>query len=1266
MFVLAASIAATNAPTHALVVNPIFNSTITALPDAATIEAAFDYAADQYQGMYSNNMTMNITVGTTTSGVGRSFAPSFVTSFSTIVSKLAGLSSSPDQVSAAGYLPSSDPFNGLGTWETTWLQAKALGLVTANDSHDDGAFSFNNAQTYTFDPFNRSVPGEFDFIAVAEHEISELMGRTFAPVGSHLPFDLYRFSAHQDRSLSYTDNGTYFSINGGFTNLRNYNNSAINGDDPQDWDSSSVDSYDAFLTAGVVNPVTAVDQTAMHVLGYNPTSPLLNWNGGAADFFTDHNWSNSGQPAVNPHNGARLNMGVVGGFASHAFTAGENVTFSSTSDLGQSLEVSEGVVQFGVADTPSGPGYGLIIDQDASLAVDTNGVMYIAGPLVIANTSAVTDGHVQLSGNGSLHIGTVSGTDQTFYVGKQGAGTVTQEGNAAVSVPTLDVGFNSTASGSYSLSGTATLSVGQNEIIGDGGTGAFTQTGGTNTIGGSLIISNSASGGGGSVTVNGGTMQITGNAYVAGNSSGATRPGTLSVGGGTVSIAGQLETFNTLTTNISLASGTLSVGTLNLVASPLSLSWTGGTLQFTGEPLDFPGVGTDPNNAHPLGDEYTVNAGTLAVNSFEWICGDLGYLTIGSGGANSCPNIFIGSTGAVSAAFNLSGSLTSTNEYVGYVDPNTGIGGTGIFTQSQGTNTVSNVYVGYNSTGSYTLSSGTLAATNVSVSANGTFDQTGGSLTFSSFNQSGGTTTFGPGLTLSGNTFTLSAGTANFNGSGTLAITNTAGTNFSFTGGILNVNSLGNSTNFGWSGGTLNILSYLDVTDIADPTNHAAFGNSLTLNSAEALDVTSYEWLYGAGSSVTQNGGSNTTATLEIGNNNAAGNSSTYTMSGGTLATDTVKVGCISGSSGSGAGTFNQTGGTHSAKIIYVGFSGSVGGTYDLSGLAILNVHDDLVIGDGATGAFDQTGGTSTIGALIIETHTGTAAMSIGTLTANSTMDSGSITQTGGSASLGNVTGAGAISIGKVGGIGRAVMTVSSLQQNSVNILSTGGLQITGGTNNSVNSLSISGNGRLDITSAGLIINYGSGADPIASIEQWIKNGFYGLSGPQIISSAVTTDDSISGLSYGIGYADGADGLVAGLPSGEIEIAYTLLGDANLDGTVNSEDFTPFSHNLNGVGAWDGGDFNYDGVVNAEDFTPFSHNLNQSAVLAELAGVLETANGISVANVPEPACAGMIMMAGFGFLRRRRRSHPTFGRAIEAASSQKNLAIYCGKTIKTA
>ncbi len=178
----------------------------------------------------------------------------------------------------------------------------------------------------------------------------------------------------------------------------------------------------------------------------------------------------------------------------------------------------------------------------------------------------------------------------------------------------------------------------------------------------------------------------------------------------------------------------------------------------------------------------------------------------------------------------------------------------------------------------------------------------------------------------------------------------------------------------------------------------------------------------------------------------------------------------------------------------------------------------------------------------------------------------------------------------------------------------------------------------MDITNNKLLINYGSGTDPIASIAQWIKNGYYNLAGPAIISSVIAADDASSGLSYGIGYADSADpGNPAGLPSGTIEVMFTLLGDANLDGTVNSEDFTPFSQNLGQSGSWDEGDFNYDGTINAEDFTLFSHNLGKSATLAAEAGVLEGASSINnLSNVPEPASAGLIGVAGLAILRRRR------------------------------
>ena len=88
----------------------------------------------------------------------------------------------------------------------------------------------------------------------------------------------------------------------------------------------------------------------------------------------------------------------------------------------------------------------------------------------------------------------------------------------------------------------------------------------------------------------------------------------------------------------------------------------------------------------------------------------------------------LGCTSSGSGAYTLSGAaskLSATTEYVGY-------SGTGSFTQAGGINTVSNLYLGYNSgaAGSYNLSDGSqLSAHNayVGYSGTGTFTQTGGS-----------------------------------------------------------------------------------------------------------------------------------------------------------------------------------------------------------------------------------------------------------------------------------------------------------------------------------------------------------------------------------------------------------------------------------------------------------------------------------------------------------------------------------------------------------
>jgi hypothetical protein len=112
--------------------------------------------------------------------------------------------------------------------------------------------------------------------------------------------------------------------------------------------------------------------------------------------------------------------------------------------------------------------------------------------------------------------------------------------------------------------------------------------------------------------------------------------------------------------------------------------------------------------------------------------------------------------------------------------------------------------------------------------------------------------------------------------------------------------------------------------------------------------------------------------------------------------------------------------------------------------------------------------------------------------------------------------------------------------------------------------------GTLDLSDNEMLITYGSGSDPMSTIYTYIQSGYNnaGWNGPGIISTSARTPTN--GLSYALGFSDGQDGVVSGLASGQIEVKYTLLGDANLDGTVNGSDFSILAGNFGlGYTNWD-------------------------------------------------------------------------------------------------
>jgi len=279
---LAIGLAGTALSAQALTITPTFGSGF----DSAA-QTTVNQAINFFHSRISDNVNLKIKFVNSGSGLGSSSQSVFVFNYGNYLNALKNDSNSANDTIALSHLPStSSPVNSTpspvpGTSNTILLtrgNAVAVGLDTTGISVPDGSSSWDATISLNLNNtnFNRTSIdlNKYDLQNVAMHEIDEVLGN-----GSWLgqtdtsffsPMDLFRYTSGGTRTYTTTGDNAYFSIDGGTTQLVQFNQDST-GDYGDYHTGSGVHVQNAFGTRGVYTTNMTTELTGLDVIGYNLT-----------------------------------------------------------------------------------------------------------------------------------------------------------------------------------------------------------------------------------------------------------------------------------------------------------------------------------------------------------------------------------------------------------------------------------------------------------------------------------------------------------------------------------------------------------------------------------------------------------------------------------------------------------------------------------------------------------------------------------------------------------------------------------------------------------------------------------------------------------------------------------------------------------------------------------------------------------------------------------------------------------------------------------
>ncbi len=264
-----------------MIIVPTYDTTINNDPNATIIKSTIQTAINFYEFTFADNITVNITFQEG-GGLGGSSFNLFTVSYAAFHAALMADATSADDATALARLAAdgsgaTNPVTGSSVVVIKAPNAKALGFNVPQAS--DGTITLNTSLTT---PGSSSSSSQYSLLAVAEHEIDEILGlgstlglALAAPLNNDpSPEDFFRFTAGNVRSFSLpSNNNVFFSLDGA-TNLVGFNNPGCDHcSDYGDWATSTTKRVqDAISTPGVF-PAMGVEVVALDVIGYDLAVP---------------------------------------------------------------------------------------------------------------------------------------------------------------------------------------------------------------------------------------------------------------------------------------------------------------------------------------------------------------------------------------------------------------------------------------------------------------------------------------------------------------------------------------------------------------------------------------------------------------------------------------------------------------------------------------------------------------------------------------------------------------------------------------------------------------------------------------------------------------------------------------------------------------------------------------------------------------------------------------------------------------------------------